>query len=129
MEGKIIKNRLEQIVENVKRDKDVLAIFLFGSFVNDKKFRDVDVCLVLAKRPSNIEMSRKRLEYLAKFPEFDIQIFQQLPIFIRIRILKEGTCLYCKNEDLLYDLAFKTIREFEDFKPHYKAYLEGVLNG
>jgi predicted nucleotidyltransferase len=129
MEVEIIKNRLEQIVENAKQDEDVLAIFLFGSFVKERKFRDVDVCLVLSKKLSNIEMSRKRLEYLAKFPEFDIQIFQQLPIFIRIRILKEGKCLCCKNEDLLYDLAFKTIREFEDFKPYYKAYLESVLNG
>ncbi len=129
MEAKNIKNRLEQIVENAKQDKDVLAVFLFGSFVKGKEFRDVDVCLVLMKKLSNIEMSRKRLEYLAKFPEFDIQIFQQLPIFIRVRILKEGRILYCKNEDLLYDLAFKTIKEFEDFKPYYKAYLKGVLNG
>ena len=74
-------------------------------------------------------MSRIRLEYLSKFPALDIQIFQQLPIYIRARILREGKVIYCKDEDLLYDIAILTIKEFEDFKHVYKEYLEGVLHG
>lgn len=72
-------------------------------------------------------MSRIRLAYLKDFPSLDVQIFQQLPLYIRIRILKEGKILFCSNTGLLYDAAFSTIREFEDYKPIYKSYLEGVL--
>ncbi|MGQ9719234.1 MAG: hypothetical protein ACUVWK_05295 [Nitrososphaerales archaeon] len=52
-----------------------------------------------------------------------VHIFQNLPIFMRIRVLKEGKILFCKDEGMLYEIAFKTIKEFEDFKKYYKEYL------
>ena len=58
-----------------------------------------------------------------------LKIFQQLPIYIRKRILKEGKILLDKNSDLLYELAFATIKEFELFEKMYKMYLNEVENG
>jgi hypothetical protein len=46
-----------------------------------------------------------------------------------VRVLKEGKVVFCRDEDMLYDLAIKTMKEFEDFKPIYYEYLKGVLNG
>ena len=72
-------------------------------------------------------LSRKRLEYLAQF-DLDVQIFQALPLYIRSRILKEGKVLFVRDEDLLYDLAFRTAQAFKDFKPIYYRYLEQVAH-
>ncbi len=124
-----IKREIEKILNYAKKDKSVVAVFIFGSFARGEKYRDVDICIVLKNKLSNLEMSRKRLEYLTISPALDIHVFQQLPIYIKIRILKEGKCILCKDENFLYDLVFETIRKFEDFRPYYKAYLEGVLNG
>ena len=126
---KTIMEVLKTLIREVEKDERMVAVILFGSFARGENFRDIDVCLVLKKKLENLEMSRIRLEYLSKFPALDIQIFQQLPIYIRARILREGKVIYCKDEDLLYDIAILTIKEFEDFKHVYKEYLEGVLYG
>ena len=102
---------------------------VFGSYARNEKYSDIDVCIVL--KPAKLEslfLSKKRLEYSAAFPNLDIQIFQQLPLYVRMRVLRDGKTIFCKNEDLLYDLSFSTVRQFEYLKPRYLSYLEGVLH-
>jgi predicted nucleotidyltransferase len=122
------KKHLTNIIEEVKTDEEILALFLFGSTArkeNDKQ-SDIDICLVLTPRSyTPKELSRKKLSYLKKF-DLDIQVFQQLPIYIKIRVIKEGKVLHCKDEDVLYDIAFTVVREFADFEPIYRDYLKEV---
>jgi hypothetical protein len=119
---------LKRIKEKARKDKDVLGVMVFGSYARNEKFSDIDVCIIL--KPAKYEpllLSKKRLEYSTAFPDIDIQIYQQLPLYIKIRVLKEGKIILIKNEDLLYDLAFSTIKDFEYYRPTYLSYLEGVL--
>lgn len=70
-------------------------------------------------------MAQRRLEYLAKAGEnLDIQIFQLLPLYVRRRVV-----FFWRDEDALYDLTFATVRDFEDFRHHYRAYLDEVARG
>lgn len=122
------KLQIKKILEEAKKDKQIIAVALFGSSLKGKG-RDIDICLFLDKKYSNLEMSKKRLSFLKDVSDkFDVQIFQQLPIYIRIRILK-GKILYSKNEDLLYEIAFDTIKEFDFYKKLYTMYLNEVKNG
>jgi len=124
-----VRKQLEKLTEKIEKDSDALAVVLFGSYARNERFSDVDVCIVLKPRKfAHLYLSRKRLRYSIAFPNLDIQIFQQLPLPLRMRILKEGKVMLCKDEDLLYDLAFSTIKEFELFKPIYLSYLESVLH-
>ena len=117
----------KKITEKAKKDKDIIAIALFGSSLKGKG-RDIDICLFMNKKYSNLHMSKKRLKFLKSLnSKFDIQIFQQLPVYIRIKILKEGKILYCKKEKLLYDIAFSTIKEFSGFKEIYESYIKNAL--
>jgi len=122
-----IEQRLRKILSKAGKDKGILAVMLFGSYARGGPYRDIDVCLVLAPRPK-AKAFDKRLEY-SEYKDIDISVFQELPIYVRKRVLKEGIVKLCKDEDALYELALKTIREFEFFKPGYELYLEGVANG
>ena len=112
------------------QDTEVLAVLIFGSVARSEPSpgSDIDVCLILMpqrtpdKSPS---LSHKRLEYLAQV-DLDMQIFQALPLYIRSRVLKEGRVLFVRDEDLLYEIAFRTAQAFEDFKHIYYGYLEQV---
>jgi len=124
MKKALIDRKLRKRLED---DKDVLAVILFGSAARGKEFSDIDLCIVLNKQKSNLSMSEKRLKYLSIAGDrFDIQIFQQLPIYLRSKILGEGKVIFCRNEKRLYELAFSNMKEFEDFKKLYRAYLEAV---
>ena len=90
---------------------------------------DVDVCLVLPPQAARTaEASRVQMDFL-DFPELDVRVFQRLPLYVRQRVLREGRVLLVKEEDALYEIASRTVREFEDFKPYYRAYLDAVAHG
>ncbi len=109
------------------RDEDILAVMLFGSAARGESFSDIDLCLILSGSHDNLSMSRKRLEYLALADDrYDMHIFQQLPLQVRMRVIREGETLIVKDEDALYDLAFQTVKEFEHFHRIQSEYLEGV---
>lgn len=119
---------LQEVIEQASGDARMLAVMLFGSTARGEQHpaSDVDICLVLEPGTYAPEaLMDIRLQYLADFPA-DIQIFQQLPIYIRQRILKEGKVLVCRDEDVLYDIAWRTVQAFADFKPLYDCYLDEV---
>lgn len=120
-----------RLVKKAKADQDLLAVILFGSHVRGEEgpASDLDICLVLQPGDwGDLELSQKKLEYLKSF-NLDAQVYQQLPLYIRRRVLKEGKVLFCRDVEKLYELAFRTVQEFEDFKHIYHGYLEEVARG
>lgn len=126
-----VTKNIEQLIEYASQDSDVVSVILFGSAARSEHNiqSDVDICIVLRRlNYSKIYLSEKKLKYLSVFGDLDIQIYQQLPVYIRQRILKEGKVLFCKNEDELYEIAFDTIQKYEDFKHIYEYYLNEIKN-
>jgi predicted nucleotidyltransferase len=122
------KPTVERLIRCAMDDAEVLAVILFGSAARGEETpaSDIDICLVL--RPGKYAsgaLTRKVLDYAAEFP-VDVHIYQRLPIYIRARVLKDGEVLFSKDDGTLYDLAFETVRQFEDFRPIYNLYLEEV---
>ncbi len=120
--------QLEQLLSEAREDSEILAVLLFGSNARGEQTAasDVDVCLLLQPRKYDpLALSRKKLAYL-QGNDLDVHVFQQLPLYIRQRVLKEGRILFARDLDALYALAFRTAQEFEDFKPIYRAYLAEV---
>ncbi|MFP3985892.1 MAG: type VII toxin-antitoxin system MntA family adenylyltransferase antitoxin, partial [Candidatus Bathyarchaeia archaeon] len=114
---------LEKIVEKAKKDPDVSAVILFGSYAKQqpRPSSDIDVCLMLKPHKyTSLSMSKKKLEYLSLIPDkYDVQIFQQLPVFIKVRILKEGKFLLTKDYDAMFKVALDAIKEYDLFERHY----------
>lgn len=123
------ERQLERLLERARHDPDVLAVFQFGSSARGEAGpgSDIDISLMLMPRSpaDRLSLSRKRLEYAQNF-DLDITVFQDLPIFIRRRVLKEGRVLFVRDQDLLYEAAFRTAQAFEDFRHIYDAYLDQV---
>lgn len=121
-------NKTDELVNTAKLDEEILAVILFGSSARRENLRysDVDICLILKPQGYSAKyLSSKKLKYLKEF-NLDIQIFQQLPIYIKKRVVKEGKILFCKDENEMYKIAFKTIEEFTDFEHIYRDYLKEV---
>jgi predicted nucleotidyltransferase len=122
-------NELERLITRAKGDRDILAVILFGSVARGEPSQDVDVCLVLdPEKLTSIDCAKKGLEYIAAF-DWDIHLYHELPLYIQIRILREGRIVLVKDEDKLYELAITTSQLFEEFQPRYMRYLEGVAHG
>ena len=122
--------RMERFLEVVQQDHAVLAVILFGSRARDghTPTSDTDLCLVLpfGKDTADDQMT-VRMRYL-KEDDLDLRIFQQLPLYVRQRVLKEGVVLFCRDLDALYAIAYRTAQAFEDFRPAYREYLRQVAD-
>lgn len=126
-----VARALDRIVTHARDDAQVLAVALYGSHARGdaRPDSDIDVCLMLEMaRYEPLALSEKKLEYLA-LTDADVQVFQQLPLYIRHRVLKEGKFLFVRDEDRLYELAFRTAQAWEDFRPYYRRYLDEVARG
>jgi uncharacterized protein len=126
--NRAIKKGLNGLLNRVKEDERVLAVILFGSIARGQAHAgsDTDVCLVLYPGPyTPLQLSKIKLEYVQDFNQ-DVQIFQQLPLYIRKRVLKDGRILYSTDIDRLYEVAFDFIREYADYEHIYRDYLGEV---
>lgn len=83
---------------------------------------DIDICVYYDDEVD--DASEFRLKVLSELYDdiYDIKIFQQMPVFVRVEVLK-GKVLYCDNRQFLYDKAYETIKEFDSFKRIYYDYI------
>jgi len=102
----------------------VRFIVLYGSLAEGRAMADSDVDLCIYYDASPEESSTFRFRALSELcsDRYDVQIFEQLPLYIRMDVLK-GRVLYCPDERFLYDIALETIREFDDFKHRLYDYI------
>lgn len=61
----------------------------------------------------------KRINFSDKF---DAKVFQDLPLYIQKEVLK-GKVIYAEDLSFVYDIAYDTIKRFEDFKRYYYDYI------
>ena len=126
------KESVSMSIERMKRvegfDK-VEFIILYGSAAKGvmRESSDIDLCIYYDAPPE--EASRFRLKILSELfdDKYDVQIFRQLPLYVRRDVLK-GQPVYCKDMAFLYEVAIRTIRDFEEYKHRFYDYIgEGAI--
>jgi predicted nucleotidyltransferase len=121
-----IENLIEKFLKEIRTTKffsKIEFITLFGSYLSEYHFDDSDVDICIYIQDSKKNLTKTRLELLKMFNDkLDIQIYQLLPIYVQIEVLK-GKFLYIKNEEKVYEIAYETIDEYEDFLPLYLDYI------
>ena len=60
---------------------------------------------------------------------FDLSVFEDLPIYVKVEIVRKGKIVYSQDYDRVFDIFFRTIQDFESFEPFYHEYLRGVVEG
>jgi len=90
------------------------AIILFGSYNSktNSKMSDIDICVITNKGLS-LEEKFEILQF--KDEILDISLFEELPLSLQDRVMREGAIL--KSKISLESLKIQTINQYRDFKP------------
>ena len=110
------KKIIVKIEENriLNRNKNIVAVYLFGSVAENRSgpLSDIDICII-----ANGIKWEEKLKIMSEFPEeYDISFFDDVPVWIKMRVLK-GIPVIINNKDELYNIGFRTLHEYEDIKP------------
>ncbi len=121
---KTIQEKVVEKIKSIEGFEKVEFIILYGSAAEERTRKESDIDLCIYYDGSIDEASRFRFKVLSEFFEdiYDIQIFQQLPLYVRVEVLK-GKVIYCRDKKFLYDVAIQTIKEFEEFKHRFYDYI------
>lgn len=127
------KKSLEPDVSDViKKIKDIGGdsikfIVLYGSAAKGKNTKLSDIDIVVFHSGDKRERFQFRVKILGRIGNrFDIQTYQDLPLYIQNEILSSGEVLYYSDYTEIFNTFMKTIREFEDFKPRLELYYSNM---
>ncbi len=115
-----IRDRVEAALHKMSRVPGfgrVRFVLLYGSAAENRMTKESDIDLCVYYEGRRTEAARFRHSVLSSLPgtDYDVQIFQDLPLYVRVEVLK-GKPVFVRNLQFLYEKATETLRDFEDFK-------------
>jgi predicted nucleotidyltransferase len=122
------------IVAQLAQHPEILAIVLYGSFLNRERFRDIDLALLVDERrlPSErfLDYELDRLEELSRLSKFplDIRIVNRAPVLFRYAVT-QGRVLFCREERTWVEFRERTWKEYLDFEPVARLYIQELARG
>lgn len=142
-----IKNISPSVLKNIQdylsQQRDVVALYLFGSFGTEfqNEFSDLDLGLVFQPRElpgMGRELSiEAEISLLTGIDKIDLVNLNRAPIQLRFKAVADGTILYEADADALSGFLEDTYRFHSDYRVDLKAYYddyckalrEAYLNG
>ncbi|MDV2481525.1 nucleotidyltransferase domain-containing protein [Methanoculleus sp. Wushi-C6] len=121
--NRFVRHALERL-KNLEGFEKVRFIILYGSVAEGRARIGSDLDLCIYYDGDREEAARFRFAALSELADdrYDIQIYSLLPLYVRTEVLR-GEVIYCPDERFLYDVAYQTIREFDDFKHRLYDYI------
>ncbi|MEA1945864.1 MAG: nucleotidyltransferase domain-containing protein [Thermodesulfobacteriota bacterium] len=126
----------EKIIEKIsshflKQYDEILAVYIFGSFISERHFSDIDIGIITAmdlSKPLDFELKlENRLEKLIKYP-VDVRILNRAPISFSQNVFRTGRVIIDKNPNMRADFEGRILKQYFDFSPFQQRYLQEVTN-
>ncbi|MEK6714726.1 MAG: nucleotidyltransferase domain-containing protein [Candidatus Omnitrophota bacterium] len=128
------KETVNLINKIAKKDKAIIAAYVFGSQIKDRanKYSDVDIAILfddeLMKEgygEHQLKLTTELTEVLNK--EIDLIVLNRAPIFLKYHILKDGVKIYERPDRREHNFEARAIIEYFDFLPMKNKMEEGML--
>ena len=106
-------DEVRRIVEALKKREGVLAVILYGSRAKgvEREESDVDICVVV---PDGREDLFTEILHLMQDERVDIKIFEDMPLFLKIKVIEEGKVLFVRDELKLFEYFHLIRKIWED---------------
>ncbi len=104
----------EDIVKELKElQNEILAILIYGSLAKGKKNEksDIDICIV-APYTDTGRLYTKLLPLMKE--NYDIKIFEDMPLFLKMEVIKNHKIVYTKNVYQLYEYFYRFRKIWKD---------------
>lgn len=128
VDKELLKTILEDF-SDVIENKQILGILLFGSYANDQETNrsDIDICVVAPDEKSHNLLSYIWRKVNTASKQYDVRVFSELPLYIKIEIITNGLLLYSPNKFDLYEYFYRYRKLWADQKHRQNISKEEIL--
>jgi len=113
------------------RSKDIVFAYVFGSFVKEEKFSDIDIAVYLkkaVKSPLGWEVRWEgKLQSSCHF-QVDVRIINQAPLSFVYQTIKSGVLVVDRDPSLRADFEGLVVKKYLDFSYYRRQYLKEVIH-
>lgn len=121
-------DNLNNIIKEMSQLSFIEGIILFGSQLNGNSRQDSDIDIAVLTNPNKSLTSSQESKILGfSNKKIDISIFNNLPLIIQFRIIREGKILFLRNERLFHDIKYPLIRKYLDFSVFINHFYRRVI--
>ena len=127
------KQEMRGNITAVLQSKELVVFaYLFGSFVGDSDFQDIDIAVYLSdfgvKRPLDIELALEaELEAVTRIP-VDVRVINNAPLTFVYNVLKSGSVLLDRDALIRADFEGRIYKEYFDFRHLREEYLREIAH-
>ena len=133
-----VMDRLPELINRLSKDKEIVALFSFGSLAAGdlKPLSDIDFGILVSPTLDKKQRFDKHLELIGIFneqfetDEVDLVLMNDAPVRFSHNIIKSGKLLFCSDSDTLRDFIEKAVKVFLDFRyfrdEFDKEFLKGI---
>lgn len=117
-----MQKKEKQILQELfEANPDILAVVLFGSQSQKTAHAvsDIDLCLVMPAATDKVQ-HQILLQWAGRLSDsYDVKVFEELPLMVKGEVIKEGTVLFSRDADALFEYFWKWKKIYDDFKYQY----------
>ena len=110
---------------------DIVTVYIFGSFTESRPFSDIDIGILTGSKtvsPLDFELDMENaLSNLIKIP-VDIRLLNNAPLAFSQSVIRNGIVIKDTDPNLRADFESRILKEYFDFSPFQKRYLQDVEN-
>jgi predicted nucleotidyltransferase len=110
---------------------DILTAYVFGSFVTEELFSDIDVGIltrIMPERPLMLEIDlENELEKITPCP-VDVRVLNGAPLSFTQNVVRRGTVILDREPNLRADFEGMVLKKYFDFYPFRARYLSEVTD-
>ncbi|MBO8159724.1 nucleotidyltransferase domain-containing protein [Thermosyntropha sp.] len=120
---------LEKINEYLKKQKNIIFAYIFGSFVQGKRYNDIDVAVFLQNKEiepmSYLELKRELADIAGT--DVDVVILNEASPLLKREVIKNGVLILERDKEKRVDFVVQSVFEYEDMKRYYEMSYETVI--
>jgi predicted nucleotidyltransferase len=120
---------INSIKEAVEKDKEILFVYLYGSFISQSIPFGSDIDMAVYLKPSDIKSYIRKEEEITSAlitklhkDKIDLRILNILPFLLQYNIVKEGILVFVRDESERVDFEIRVMSRFFELKPYLDEY-------
>lgn len=129
-----MKNPVPILKKLLKKDKDILFAYLYGSYALDSVHAGSDIDIAVYLKPASIkDYIKKETELTASLvtelhnDNIDLRILNTLPFLLKYKVIKEGMPILIKDEPARVEFETMVMNRYFELRAYLEEYNRMLL--